>query len=103
MIRRLLVLASVALLGCKSTVESGQQLAQWTALDIKSYTYTYSVGCFCGFNGPNPARITVRNGEVVSVTSTDAIPHLRDGSSLLCYALLRPAARSEPGIRDDHS
>ena len=31
----------------------------------------YFVGCFCGFTGPNPAKLTVRNGVVVKVEAPE--------------------------------
>lgn len=36
-------------------------------MNIRNYEFVYFVGCFCGFTGPNPAKLTVRNGVVVKV------------------------------------
>lgn len=65
--RKLLVLAVVGMLGCDSSVESQQQQDLWNALGITNYSFVYTVSCFCGFNGPNPALITVRDGVVTKV------------------------------------
>ena len=66
----LAVLGFLAIAGCDSAIESQSQQALWEALDIKDYEFVYSVSCFCGFNGPNPAKLTVRNGVVVKVEPT---------------------------------
>ena len=55
------------MLGCDSTVESQQQQELWNALGITNYSFVYTVSCFCGFNGPNPALITVHDGVVTKV------------------------------------
>jgi len=67
MMRRLAVVGFLAMTGCDSIIESQSQQALWEALDIQDYQFVYSVSCFCGFTGPNPAKLTVRNGVVVKV------------------------------------
>lgn len=66
------ILALILLLaGCESTVEIQQEQDLWNALEIRNYTYVYTVSCFCGFTGPNPALITVQNGIVTSVAPAE--------------------------------
>ena len=65
--RGLLVLLFAGLTGCDSLVSSERERELWNALDIRDYQFTYNVACFCGFTGPNPAVITVRDGVVTRV------------------------------------
>ena len=57
----------LAVAGCDSPVESRLEAKQWQELNIRNYEFVYFVGCFCGFDGPNPAKLTVRDGVVVKV------------------------------------
>ena len=71
-IRRVwLVACLLAVAGCDSTVESQLESRLWKELDIRNYQFEYYVACFCGFTGPNPALITVREGQVTKVEPTD--------------------------------
>jgi hypothetical protein len=72
--------ALTVVIACESTVESQQQQDLWNALGIRNYTYVYTQACFCGFTGPNPARITVKNGVVTSVTSADSAHTVFNGN-----------------------
>jgi Family of unknown function (DUF6174) len=69
-VRRLALVGVLALAACDSPVESHEEAELWAALDIRNYEFVYFVGCFCGFTGPNPAKLTVRNGVVVKVEPT---------------------------------
>jgi hypothetical protein len=71
MIRKAWLAGLVLIAGCESAVESKVEQQQWAELGIRNYQYEFSVSCFCGFAGPNPARITVRNGLVTKVEPTD--------------------------------
>lgn len=66
-VKRSMLLAIAALAACDSPVESKQEAELWAALGIRNYEFVYFVSCFCGFTGPNPAKLTVRNGVVVKV------------------------------------
>jgi hypothetical protein len=66
-IRRLSLICVIALAACENSVESQLEQQQWEDLGIRDYQFQYLVSCFCGFNGPNPARITVRDGAVTKV------------------------------------
>ena len=66
-VRRLSLVCVIALAACENSVESQLEQQQWEALAIRDYQFEYLVSCFCGFNGPNPALITVRAGSVTKV------------------------------------
>ena len=65
--RGLLVLVFAGLTGCDTLISSEREQELWNALEISDYQFTYTVACFCGFVGPNPAVITVRDGVVSKV------------------------------------
>lgn len=69
--RRSLLGFLIVLIACDSTVESQLESQLWKELDIRSYQFEYTVACFCSFTGPNPALITVRQGQVTKVESAD--------------------------------
>ena len=87
-VRRLMLVGVLAIAACDSPVESREEAELWAALDIRNYEFVYFVGCFCGFTGPNPAKLTVRNGVVVKVEAT--------GNSILPPST--PPAASYPTI-----
>ena len=60
----------LALAACDSPVESREEARAWADLNIRDYDFVYFVACFCGFTGPNPAKLTVRNNVVVKVEPT---------------------------------
>ena len=64
---RWVLVGLIAVTGCDSPVESQREAEKWAELNIRNYEFVYFVGCFCGFNGPNPAKLTVRDGVVVKV------------------------------------
>jgi hypothetical protein len=66
-IRKLWVVCVIALAACENSLESRIEKQQWEDLGIRDYQFQYLVSCFCGFNGPNPALITVRDGAVIKV------------------------------------
>ena len=59
--------ALVLLIGCDSALESLRREELWKVQEIHDYQFTYTVSCFCGFLGPNPALITVHNDVVTKV------------------------------------
>ncbi len=88
LVRRLMLVGALLVTACDSAVESRQEQELWTALDIRNYEFVYFVGCFCGFTGPNPAKLTVRNGVVVKVEPV--------GNAIL--PITTPAAATYPTI-----
>ena len=66
-IRRLSFVCVIVLSACENSLESRLEQQQWEDLGIRDYQFEYLVSCFCGFNGPNPALITVRDGAVTKV------------------------------------
>ncbi|HEX2723976.1 MAG TPA: DUF6174 domain-containing protein [Gemmatimonadaceae bacterium] len=64
------LLGALVLAACDSPIESLDQQRLWSALEIRNYDFVYTVACFCAMTGPNPAKITVRNGLVVKAEPT---------------------------------
>jgi uncharacterized protein DUF6174 len=46
-----------------------QARAQWRSQNILDYRYTFRRSCFCGPDVRDPAQVTVRGGQIVSVQS----------------------------------
>lgn len=69
-LNRLMLAGVLALAACDSPVESREEARAWADLNIRDYEFVYFVGCFCGFTGPNPAKLTVRSGVVTKVEPT---------------------------------
>jgi len=69
--RRFAALALFALAGCDTITGTQSDHALWNALEIRNYDFVYQVSCFCGNNGPNPAKLSVRGGSVVKVQPED--------------------------------
>ena len=44
--------------------------ARWAAARMRSYSYELTMSCFCGFAGPNPVVVGVRDDRVVAVRDT---------------------------------
>lgn len=74
MMKRLAIAMVLALSACESAVESELERELWESLAIRDYEFVYTVGCFCGFLGPNPAKLTVRNAIVVKVEAVGPAP-----------------------------
>jgi hypothetical protein len=55
------------LCGCDFTSEPLRREREWKSQEIHDYSFVYTQLCFCGFNGPNPAVITVHNDVVTKV------------------------------------
>ncbi|MEO8193349.1 MAG: DUF6174 domain-containing protein [Gemmatimonadales bacterium] len=72
LVSRLSIVVIIAVSACDSPVESLVERELWNGLGIRNYEFVYTVGCFCGFTGPNPTRLTVRDGVVVRVQATDS-------------------------------
>ncbi|MEP6507202.1 MAG: DUF6174 domain-containing protein [Gemmatimonadales bacterium] len=71
--RRIAALTLLALAGCDSIAGTQSDHALWNALEIRNYDFVYEVGCFCAFDRPNPARVTVRGGIVVKIAPDSGI------------------------------
>jgi len=69
-LKSLMLAGVLALAACDSPVEPGDEARAWADLNIRDYEFVYFVACFCGFTGPNPAKLTVRNDVVVKVEPT---------------------------------
>jgi len=66
--KRSSLIAGVVLLGgCNFTSEPFRREEQWRRQAIHDYRFVYTKLCFCGFDGPNPAFITVHNDVVTKV------------------------------------
>src|SRR4051794_37058094 len=65
--RRVAAIALLLLSGCETIAGTQTDQSLWQALEIKNYDFVYRVSCFCGFPGPNPAKISVRGGVVTKV------------------------------------
>jgi hypothetical protein len=50
-----------------TTLEAAR--AKWAAVNAQNYSFDYSQTCFCPY-GPEPIRITVRNGRVTDIGGT---------------------------------
>ena len=74
MLRRVSVICALLLTACENPIESQLEQQLWQDLGIRDYQYEYVVSCFCGFNGPNPALITVRDGIVTKVEPVSGGP-----------------------------
>jgi hypothetical protein len=66
--KKLAAIALIFLAGCESITGTRPQKALWEALDIQNYDFVYHVSCFCASNGPNPVKLSVRNGVVTAAT-----------------------------------
>jgi hypothetical protein len=64
--KKLAAIALIFLAGCESITGTKPQQALWDALEIQNYDFVYQVACFCGINGPNPVKLSVRNGAVTA-------------------------------------
>ena len=71
---KLWIVLLAGLTSCDSVLESQLERELWTGLEIRDYQFTYTVSCFCGFVGPNPALITVRGGAVTRVEYLPGAP-----------------------------
>jgi uncharacterized protein DUF6174 len=63
------VIGVMLLGGCDFTSESLRKEQEWKAQEIHDYSFVYTRLCFCGFDGPNPAVITVHNDVVTKVVN----------------------------------
>lgn len=98
-LRRLWLSCALLVTACENPVESQLEQQQWENLGIRDYQYEYLVSCFCGFNGPNPALITVREGVVTKVEPVNGGPPF--GGSLSTWptidSLFAIISRAEAG------
>jgi len=62
--KRLASIALILLAGCETITGSKPEKALWDALEIKSYDFVFQKSCFCGAVGPNPVKLSVRDGVV---------------------------------------
>jgi hypothetical protein len=101
------MLGLLAVAGCDTIVESQSEEALWKALDIRDYQFVYSQACFCGFTGPNPAKLTVKNGVVVKVeaTGTATLPPTTPAAATYptidsLFAIVEKARKAKPASLD---
>lgn len=102
-IRRLWLVCVVVLAGCENSVESRLEQQQWEDLGIRDYQFQYMVFCFCGFNRPNPALITVRGGTVTKVESVDGgapVPGPLNGWPTIdsLFVVISRASAADPNV-----
>lgn len=81
--RSVLLICMALLSGCDFTSEALQKEREWKAQEIHDYSFLYTVSCFCGFNRPNPALITVHNDMVTKVE--DPLSSISGGVSTVGY------------------
>jgi hypothetical protein len=103
--RALLFLALLGVAGCDQPVDPNFEKGLWDALEIRDYTFVYSVSCFCGITSPNPARITVRNGRVTKVEPIDGVSVVQPGTTEpvwptvdSLFAIIERARATNPAI-----
>lgn len=70
--RNIAALVLMGLASCDTATGTQPEKDLWLALGIQNYDFVYQVSCFCAFQGPNPAKISVRGGAVTGVASTDS-------------------------------
>ena len=74
----LLLLAALPATACGGSpfgperTELERNRARWEDRGPASYSYVYEARCFCGPSAVEPARVVVREGRVVSVTSVES-------------------------------
>ena len=73
------------LAGCDTITATQSDHALWNALEIKNYDFVYQVACFCAFQGPNPAKLSVRGGTIVKVSNADGSTFVGTLPSLSSY------------------
>jgi len=66
--KKLAAIALIFLAGCETITGTKPERALWDALEIQNYDFVYQVSCFCAFTGPNPVKLSVRNGVVAGAT-----------------------------------
>lgn len=69
----ILLVLTLILIACssKASTEFDKNLAKWQAAKITHYSYSLSVSCFCAFMDQMPVAIEMKDGEIVSITSTN--------------------------------
>jgi hypothetical protein len=104
--RALFILGVVAMTGCDNPLEANRQQELWKELDVHSYTFVYEVSCFCALGWPNPALISVVDGQVVDVEPTDDSTVPINGSPRTwptidsLFALVRRTRDTKPAVLD---
>jgi hypothetical protein len=74
LMKKIFTLAIALLLAaCSTTTEYDRNLAKWQTASIAHYQYDLMIGCFCPFYQDMPLTIEVKDGQVVSITTTNGI------------------------------
>lgn len=100
--KRLAVVALVLLASCDTLTGIMNEKSLWTSLDIQNYDFVYHVSCFCGANGPNPVKLSIRDGVVSSAapvgTYVGPMPALSTYPTIdSLFVILEKAQRDSPG------
>lgn len=70
--RNIAALVLMGLASCDTATGTQPEKDLWLALGIQNYDFVFQLSCFCGIEGPNPAKLTVRDGAVTSVSAVDS-------------------------------
>lgn len=84
------------LVGCSSDADDGLRDAEarWARSAPEAYALTYTVGCFCAFEGEMPYTVTVENGRpVATVDHTGKAVFDRVVTVDSLFAIVREARR----------
>lgn len=66
--KKLAALALICLTSCDLITGATPERALWDALAIQNYDFVFEKTCFCGFNRPNPVKLSIRDGAVSAAT-----------------------------------
>ena len=99
--KRTAALALILLSGCDLITGTTPERSLWDALGIKNYDFVYEVSCFCGFNRPNPVKLSVRDGAVSAASAvnpyTGPMPALSTYPTIdSLFAIMERAQKSNP-------
>jgi hypothetical protein len=70
--RNIAALVLMGLASCDTATGTQPEKDLWLALGIQNYDFVFQISCFCGIQGPNPAKLSVRDGAVTKVESADS-------------------------------
>jgi hypothetical protein len=70
--RNIAALVLMGLASCDAATGTQPEKDLWLALGIQNYDFVYQISCFCAIQGPNPAKLSVREGAVTNVAAPDS-------------------------------
>lgn len=72
----ILVLLAFVLTACSFGTQSEFEgnYAKWQKAGITHYSFSLGIGCFCPFGDKMPLNIEVKDGEILSMKSSDGTP-----------------------------